>query len=72
MGSKMTKTQDRLTLEEELELNSLMNKYKNDDKYFAHMNCKVTTFMLLGGVRSIKGRPTPEEMLLALLVSGRY
>lgn len=49
-----------------------MNKYKNDDEYFSHMNPKVTTFMLLGGVRSIKGRPTPEEMLLALLVSVRY
>ena len=36
------------------------------------MNREVTTFMLLGGVRSIKGRPTPEQMLLALLVSGRY
>jgi hypothetical protein len=49
-----------------------MNKYKNDDEYFAHMNREVTTFMLLGGVRIIKERPSPEEMLLALLVSGRY
>ena len=68
----MTKPHDRLTKEEEQELNLLMDKYKNDDDFFAHMNRQVTTFMLLGGVRSIKGRPTPEQMLLALLVSGRF
>ena len=68
----MTKPNDKLTIEEEQELNHLMNKYKNNDEFFAHMNREVTTFMLLGRVRSIKGRPTPEEMLLALLVSGRF
>ena len=68
----MTKPNDKLTREEELELNILMDKYKNDDEFFAHMNRQVTTFMLLGGVRSIKERPSPEEMLLALLVSGRF
>ena len=50
----------------------LAGKYKNDDEFFAHMNRQVTTFMLLGGVGGIKGRPTPEQMLLALLVTGRY
>ena len=68
----MTKPHDRLTKEEEQELNNLMDKYKNDDEYFADMNRQVTTFILLGGTRSIKGRPTPKQMLLALLVSGRY
>ena len=63
---------DKLTKAEEQELNHLMDKYKNDDEYFAHMNRQVTTFMLLGGVGGIKGRPTPEQMLLALLVSGRF
>ena len=63
---------DKLTKAEEQELNHLMDKYKNDDEFFAHMNRQVTTFMLLGGVGGIKGRPTPEQMLLALLVSGRY
>jgi len=61
-----------LNKEEEIELNQLMDKYKNDDEFFAHMNRQVTTFMLLGGVGCIKGRPTPEQMLLALLASGRY
>ena len=61
-----------LNKEEEIELNQLMDKYKNDDEFFAHMNRQVTTFMLLGGVKGIKRRPTPEQMLLALLVSGRY
>ena len=68
----MTKPHDRLTKEEEQELNHLIDKYQNDDEFFAHMNRQVTTFMLLGGVGGIKGRPTPEQMLLALLVSGRY
>ena len=63
---------DKLTKSEEQELNHLMDKYQNDDEYFAHMNRQVTTFMLLGGVGGIKGRPTPEQMLLALLVSGRF
>ena len=61
-----------LTKEEEQSLNHLIDKYKNDDDYFAHMNRKVTSFMLLGGVGGVKGRPTPEQMLLALLVSGRF
>ena len=63
---------DKLTKAEEQELNHLMEKYQNDDEFFAHMNRQVTTFMLLGGVGGIKGRPTPEQMLLALLVSGRF
>ena len=63
---------DKLTKAEEQELNHLMDKYQMDDEFFAHMNRKVTTFMLLGGVGGIKGRPTPEQMLLALLVSGRF
>ena len=63
---------DKLTKTEEQELNHLMDKYQNDDEFFAHMNRKVTTFMLLGGVGGIKARPTPEQMLLALLVSGRF
>ena len=61
-----------LTKEEEQELNHLMDKYKNDDEFFAHMNRQVTSFILLGGVSGIKGRPTPEQILLALLVSGRF
>ena len=72
MRVKMTKPNDKLTVEEEIELNHLMNKYKNDDEFFAHMNRQVTSFILLGGVSGIKGRPTPEKMLLALLVSGRF
>ena len=70
--SKIDLPKGALTKEEEKELSHLMNKYKNDDEYFAHMNREVASFMLLGGVSGIKGRPTPEQMLLALLVSGRF
>ena len=64
---------DKLTKAEEHELNRLIDKYKNDDEYFAQKNIEVTTFMVLGGRKSLKNRmPTPEEMLLALLVSNRY
>jgi len=70
--SKIDLPKGALTNEEEKELSLLMDKYKNDDEFYAHMNREVTTFMLLGGVGGIKGRPTPEQMLLALLVSGRY
>ena len=63
---------DKLTKAEEKELNHLMDKYKNDDEFYAHMNREVTSFILLGGADGIKGRPTPEQMLLALLVSGRF
>jgi len=68
----MIKPHDRLTKEEEQELNHLIDKYKNDDEFFAHMNREVTTFLLLGGVGGIKGRPSPKQMLLALLLSYRY
>ena len=65
--------QYNLTKEEELELNQLMDKFKNDDAYFAHMKKEVTSFMILGCRKPLNGRrPTPEEMLLALLVSGRF
>ena len=70
--SKIDLPKGALTKEEEQELNHLMNKYNNDDEFFAHMNRQVTSFMLLGGVGGIKGRPTPEQILLALLVSGRF
>ena len=43
---------DKLTKAEEQELNHLIDKYQNDDEFFAHMNRQVTTFMLLGGERS--------------------
>ena len=65
--------QYNLTQKEETQLNDLMSKYKNDDEYFAQMNREVTSFMILRGRKSLNGRrPTPEEMLLALLVSGRF
>ena len=65
--------QYNLTKDEELELNQLMDKFKNDDEYFAQMNREVTSFMILGCRKPLNGRrPTPEEMLLALLVSGRF
>ena len=65
--------QYNLTKEEELELNQLMDKFRHDDEYFAHMNREVTSFMILGCRKPLNGRrPTPEEMLLALLVSGRF
>ena len=65
--------QYNLTKEEERELNQLMDKFKNDDEYFAQMNREVTSFMILGCRKPLNGRrPTPEEMLLALLVSGRF
>ena len=64
---------DKLTKAEEHELNRLIDKYKNDDEYFAQKNIEVTTFMVLGCRKPLNGRrPTPEEMLLALLVSNRY
>ena len=71
-GHSMDELKKHLTKSEEKELDHLIDKYKNDDEYFADMNRQVTSFILMGGVRSIKGRPSPEQMLLALLVSGRF
>ena len=71
-GLSMDELKKHLTESEAKELDYLLDKYKNDDEYFADMNRQVTTFILLGGTRSIKGRPTPKQLLLALLVSGRY
>ena len=55
MGFKMNELKTDLTAAEEKELDELMEKYKNDDEYFAHMNRKVTTFMLLGGMEDRRG-----------------
>ena len=70
--SKIDIPKGALTNEEEKELNLLIDKYRNDDEFYAHMYREVTSFILLGGIGEIKGRPTPEQMLLALLVSGRF
>ena len=66
----MTKTDDSLTKDEELELDELIDKFKNDDEYFAHIQSTAVTHILSKNTKS--GRPSAEERLIKLLINNRY
>jgi hypothetical protein len=66
----MTKTDDSLTKDEELELDELIDKFKNDDEYFAHIQRTAVTHILSKNPKS--GRPSAEERLIRLLINNRY
>ena len=66
----MTKTDDSLTKDEELELDKLIDKFKNDDEYFAHIQRTAVTRILSKNTKS--GRPSAEERLLNIVINNRY
>jgi len=66
----MTKPDDSLTKDEELELDELIDKFKNDDEYFAHIQRTAVTHILSKNTKS--GRPSAEERLIKLLINNRY
>ena len=61
---------NNLTKEEELELDQLIDKFKNDDEYFAHIQRTAVTHILSKNTKS--GRPSAEERLIKLLINNRY
>ena len=66
----MTKTDDSLTKDEELELDELIDKFKNDDEYFAQIQRTAVTRILSKNTKS--GRPSSEERLLNIVINNRY
>lgn len=66
----MTKLDDSLTKDEELELDQLIDKFNNDDEYFAHIQRKAVTRILNKNTKN--SRPSAEERLLNIVINNRY
>ena len=66
----MTKHDDSLTKDEELELDQLIDKFKKDDEYFAHIQRKAVTRILNKNTKN--SRPSAEERLLNIVINNRY
>jgi hypothetical protein len=56
--------------DEELELDQLIDKFKNDDKYFAHIQRKAVTHILSKNTKN--RRISAEERLLNIVINNRY
>ena len=62
---------EKLTPQEERELDQLSEKFKSDDKYFAHIQRQATSHILTQKITSTQ-KPTAEQRLLDLVVKSRY
>jgi hypothetical protein len=62
---------DKLTPQEERELDQLIEKFKSDDKYFAHIQRQATSHILTRKITSTQ-KLTAEQRLLDLVVKYRY
>ena len=58
------------TAEEDLQLDDLIDKFKSDDEYYAHIQRTTVTRILSKNTKS--GRPSAEERLIKLLINNRY
>lgn len=61
---------EKLTPQEERELDQLIEKFKSDDKYFAHIQRQATSHILTRKITSTQ-KPTAEQRLLDLVVKHR-
>ena len=62
---------EKLTPQEERELDQLIEKFKSDDDYFAHIQRQATSHILTQKITSTQ-KPTAEQRLLDLVVKYRY
>ena len=62
---------EKLTSQEEREFDQLIEKFKSDDKYFAHIQRQATSHILTQKITSTQ-KPTAERRLLDLVVKYRY
>tara|TARA_E500000081_G_scaffold53678_1_gene56680 strand:+ start:481 stop:678 length:198 start_codon:yes stop_codon:yes gene_type:complete len=62
---------EKLTPQEERELDQLIEKFKSDDKYFAHIQRQATSHILTRKITSTQ-KLTAEQRLLDLVVKYRY
>ena len=60
----------KFTVEEDRQLDDLIDKFKSDDEYYAHIQRKAVSHIL----RSKAGnqRPSAEERLISIIVHNRY
>ena len=58
------------TAEEDRQLDDLIDKFKSDDEYYAHIQRQAVSYILRakGGNK----RPTAEERLISIIISNRY
>ena len=62
---------EKLTRQEERELDQLIEKFKSDDKYFAHIQRQATSHILTQKITSTQ-KPTAEQRLLDMVVKSRF
>ena len=58
------------TAEEDRQLDDMIDKFKSDDEYNAHIQREAVTYIL----RAKRGsqRPTAKERLISIIISNRY
>lgn len=62
---------EKLTPQEERELDQLIEKFKSDDYYFAHIQRQAISHILTQKITSTQ-KPTAEQRLLDLVVKYRH
>jgi len=58
------------TTEEDRQLDELIDKFKSDDEYYAHIQRQAVSHILRQ--KGDNRRPTAEERLINIVVSNRY
>ena len=58
------------TQEEDRQLDELIDKFKSDDEYYAHIQRQAVSHILR--VKGGNQRPTAEERLISIVISNRY
>jgi hypothetical protein len=58
------------TAEEDRQLDELIDKFKSDDEYYAHIQRQTVSHILR--TKGCNQRPTAEERLISIVISNRY
>ena len=58
------------TAEEDRQLDDLIDKFKSDDDYYAHVQRQAVAHILRA--KGGNQRPTAEERLISIVISNRY
>ena len=58
------------TAEEDRQLDDLIDKFKSDDEYYAHIQNQAVSHILRA--KGGNQRPTTEERLISIVISNRY
>ena len=58
------------TAEEDRQLDDLIDKFKTDDEYYAHIQRQAVSHILQA--KGGNQRPTAEEQLISIVITNRY